>query len=79
MKYLIFEKFDVYRPQVYKRDELSDKEIENLYSNGEKLIEVQELSAKKIVVYKNGDHILCEQSWEYENEPEWLTTIDLQA
>lgn len=33
---------------------------------------------KKIVVYKDGSYIFCDVSWEYENDPDWLVTIDLK-
>ena len=32
---------------------------------------------KKIVVYKNGTYRIVYESWEYENDPDWLVTIDL--
>lgn len=34
---------------------------------------------RKIVVYKNGNYIVSTTgiTWEYENDSDWLTTIDL--
>lgn len=31
-----------------------------------------------IVVYKDGTYKKVEQSWEFENDPDWLVTIDLE-
>lgn len=35
----------------------------------------------KIVIWKNGDHKYVQNgvTWEYENDPDWLVTIDIQS
>ncbi len=38
-------------------------------------------SKSKIVVFKNGDYKIIESgiTWEYENDNDWLVTIDLKS
>lgn len=38
---------------------------------------LQALKGIKVLVWKNGSHIITQRpTWEYENDPEWLATID---
>lgn len=32
----------------------------------------------KVVVWKDGSYIFADITWEYENDSDWLTTIDLK-
>lgn len=34
-------------------------------------------TTKNIVIYKDGSWLTCDEAWEYEQDPDWLTTIKL--
>lgn len=45
-------------------------------------IEMEELKIyefQKIIVYKDGSYKFVDVSWEYENDPDWLTTITIKG